>query len=815
MDDYYLHILLIDDDEDDYIITRDLLAEIAYPIEDKKRQFELDWVDSYEAGLAAIEQNQHHVFLVDYRLGQQNGLELIRDSIERGCSAPLILLTGQGDRAVDLEAMQAGAADYLVKGQMDAPLLERSIRYALERKRAEFQIQRHNRELALLNQVILASAAGLAPEAILEIACRELAITFEVPRGTAILLNDEKTIGVVVAQYVERGVSPRVGQNIPVDNSFLKSLLSQKTPLFMENAQNDPRLEPFHQLLQERGVVALLLLPIFVDHNPVGAIILSVLKPHTFSSQEINLAWSVANQIAGAMARARLIRTQQRLSTAIAQSAENVIITDTNAAILYVNPAFERTTGYNLAEVTGRRMNILKSGRHDEFFYRDLWQTITSGQVWRGRFINKRKDDSLYSEESTISPVLNEDGQIVNFVRVSRDVSRELQLEEQLRQAQKMDAIGQLAGGVAHDFNNMLTAIMGYTGLAMEMLPPSHQVYSDIQGIQKIAERAAALTRQLLAFARQQISQPRMVNLNDLITNMDKLLGRLIGADIELVTLPAPTLGTVKIDPTQFEQVLVNLVLNARDAMPKGGKLTIETANITINHVNIFLYPGINPGKYVVLAVSDTGIGMSEEVMTHIFEPFFTTKNVGEGTGLGLATCFGIVKQSGGHIHVDSEPGQGTTFKIFIPWVEAAPAPALVRDRFSRLPTGTETILLVEDEVAVRELTARVLRQQGYTVFEATSGDEALHMIQRRPVPTIHLLLTDLVMPRMGGKALVDQLLPLYPALKVLLISGYGYGDHMVIHNDMLKLKAAFLQKPFTPEQLAHKVRYVLNQDSR
>ena len=226
MDDYYLHILLIDDDEDDYIITRDLLAEIAYPVEDKKRQFELDWVDSYEAGLAAIEQNQHHVFLVDYRLGQQNGLELIRDSIERGCSAPLILLTGQGDRAVDLEAMQAGAADYLVKGQMDAPLLERSIRYALERKRAEFQIQRHNRELALLNQVILASAAGLAPEAILEIACRELAITFEVPRGTAILLNDEKTIGVVVAQYVERGVSPRVGQNIPVDNSFLKSLLS-------------------------------------------------------------------------------------------------------------------------------------------------------------------------------------------------------------------------------------------------------------------------------------------------------------------------------------------------------------------------------------------------------------------------------------------------------------------------------------------------------------------------------------------------------------------------------------------------------------
>jgi len=290
---------------------------------------------------------------------------------------------------------------------------------------------------------------------------------------------------------------------------------------------------------------------------------------------------------------------------------------------------------------------------------------------------------------------------------------------------------------------------------------------------------------------------------------MDKMLRRLIGADIELVTLPAPNLGLVKIDPGQFEQVLVNLVVNARDAMPTGGKLTIETANVTINQYDPLLYADVSPGGYVMVSVSDDGIGMSEEVKTRIFEPFFTTKPVGEGTGLGLATCFGIIKQSGGHILFDTEPGQGTTFSVYLPQVEDNAAFLALNRKTSLLPGGTETILLVEDEPAVQELTARVLRQQGYTVFEATNGDEALRLVQEQVQGKIHLLLTDLVMPQMGGKALASRLLPLQPSLKILFISGYT--DSTVIGDDITAAHTAFLQKPFTPEQLAHKVREILN----
>jgi len=321
-----------------------------------------------------------------------------------------------------------------------------------------------------------------------------------------LLLNDDRTSAVIAAQYVESDTSSLIGLAIPIQYPFLESLLTSNAPLFIETCQTDPRLAPVLPLLQQRGTVSLLLLPLFIDDDAMGAIILTTLKPHVFATEEINLAWSVANQVAGALARARLVQMQQRLSTAIEQSAEGIVVTDANAVILYVNPAFERNTGYRRSEATGQRMSLLKSGKQDAAFYRDIWLTISAGQVWRGRFINKKKDGTLYSEETTITPVLGKEGNIVNYVAVSRDVTRELQLEEQLRQAQKMDAVGQLAGGVAHDFNNMLTAIMGYTGLALELLPPDHQVYSDIQGIQKIAERAAALTRQLLTFARQQIT---------------------------------------------------------------------------------------------------------------------------------------------------------------------------------------------------------------------------------------------------------------------------------------------------------------------
>ncbi|GIK40997.1 MAG: hypothetical protein BroJett011_48300 [Chloroflexota bacterium] len=383
------------------------------------------------------------------------------------------------------------------------------------------------------------------------------------------------------------------------------------------------------------------------------------------------------------------------------------------------------------------------------------------------------------------------------------------ELEQQFRQAQKMEAIGRLAGGVAHDFNNLLTAIMGYTAMAADTLPPDHAAHPDLEGIQKTAQRAANLTRQLLAFARRQIIEPRVLNLNDLILNVEKMLRRLISEDIKLTTLLAPDLAPLKADPGQLEQVLLNLVVNARDAMPNGGELIIETANVNLDHDYARRHAEVTPGEYVLLAVSDTGVGMTEEVKARLFEPFFTTKEVGKGSGLGLATCFGIVKQNEGHIRAYSELGVGTTFKIYLPQVEGVATPLVRPEPIDILAQGTETILLAEDEITVRDLAAQSLRQQGYTVLEAADGLEALELAQSQPQNEIHLLLTDMIMPRLGGANLAEQLRAARPQLKVLFMSGYT--DSTIIRYGLPQTGSAFLQKPFSPRRLVQKVREVLD----
>ena len=513
-----IRVLLIDDDEDDYFITGDLLADI------ERQQFKLDWVSTYEEGFATFFKQEHDIYLVDYRLGKDNGLLLLRAMIDHGTVAPIILLTGQGDHEVDIEAMQAGAADYLVKGQINPQLLERSIRYAIERRRAE-----------------------------------------------------------------------------------------------------DTRIK----------------------------------------------------------------------------------------------------------------------------------------------------------------------------------------LENQLRQAQKMDAIGQFAGGIAHDFNNVLTAIMSYAGVAKRMMDPEHKAISRIDGIEESVHRAASLTRQLLAFASRQFIAPQVLDLNRLVLDLSQLLRRLISANIELVTLPTDELGMIKADPGQLEQVIINLVVNARDAMPMGGKLLIETNNVTLDDVYAQQHLDMLPGDYVMLAVTDTGSGMSEEVLAHIFEPFFTTKKEGKGTGLGLAMCYGIVKQSEGYLHVYSEEGIGTTFKVYLPRVyDKVTSPTAVGQTL-QLPTGTETVLLAEDEPAVRQLVTTVLHQQGYTVIAAANGEEALHLAQENKELTIDLLVSDVVMPQMGGTMLAQRIKAIYPDIKILFISGYP--DNTVTQSGLLKKGSIFLQKPFSSSKLVHTVRQLLD----
>lgn len=382
------------------------------------------------------------------------------------------------------------------------------------------------------------------------------------------------------------------------------------------------------------------------------------------------------------------------------------------------------------------------------------------------------------------------------------------QVEEHLRRTDKIQAIGRLAGGVAHDFNNLLTAITGYTTLALDRLGNNDKLYGYLHEIKKAADRAASLTQQLLAFGRQQVLAPQVLDLNALVENMADMLRRLIGENIHMVQHLAPELGSVKADPGQLEQVMVNLIVNARDAMPAGGELTLETGNVDPQAAQRVAALATHPGRWVAVRVRDTGQGMTAETCSHLFEPFFTTKEIGKGTGLGLATVYGIVQQSGGTIEVESSPGKGTTFTIYLPQVEASPTVAAVRAPSRELPRGTETILLVEDEKMVRDLVATLLEQSGYTVLRAGNGEEALQVAARHRGP-LHLVLTDVVMPGIGGRELLERLSRERTGIQAVFMSGYT-ADTVVRHG-VLENAVVFLQKPFRPEDLVRRVRDVLD----
>jgi len=410
-------------------------------------------------------------------------------------------------------------------------------------------------------------------------------------------------------------------------------------------------------------------------------------------------------------------------------------------------------------------------------------------------------------------PLRGADGQVTGAICMSLDVTDRKQLEEQLRQAQKMEAVGRLAGGIAHDFNNLLMVIQGYADLLTERLPAGDPLHRNAEQIQMAAQRATSLTRQLLAFSRKQMLAPKVLNVQSVVADMERILRRLIGEDITLETSGVPDLWLVKADRSQIEQVIMNLAVNARDAMPSGGRLTIETANVELDASYSHPPAVLSPGQYVMLAVTDNGCGMDAATQAHIFEPFFTTKEKGKGTGLGLATVYGIVKQSGGYVWVYSEPGRGTSFKIYLPRIEEQ-APTATRDRkrdLSSLPRGTETVLLVEDEKGVRELAREYLEMSGYTVIEAENGHAALELAAMHSGP-IHLLMTDVVMPGISGRELADRVGKVRPGVKVLYMSGYT--DQSVVHHGILEDDAVLLQKPFTVTTLASKLREILASDA-
>lgn len=495
---------------------------------------------------------------------------------------------------------------------------------------------------------------------------------------------------------------------------------------------------------------------------------------------------------------------RKRLMAAVEQSGEVIFMTDAKGIIRYVNPAFERTTGYSRKEVEGQTPNFLKSGEQDEQFYHHLWETISGGRIWEGRMVNRRKDGTLYTEESTISPVRDPSGRIVNYVAVKRDITSQLRLTAQFQQAQKMEAVGMLAGGVAHDYNNMLSVIIGYAELALFKVDETQPLYSDLQEIIKAAKKSAGITRQLLTFARKQTIIPVVLDINQAVESMLKMLRRLIGEDIDLIWIPDASPCPVKMDPVQVDQILANLCVNARDSITYIGKVTIETGNTVFDEQYCSDHFGFVKGEYVVLAISDNGCGMDNETIGQIFEPFFTSKGVGQGTGLGLSMVHGIVKQNNGFIKVYSEPGRGTTFRIYLPR-DAGESIVKLQENVAQYPLGHgETVLVVEDESELLDLDKKILEKLEYRVLAAGTPGEAIRLAEEQ-AGKIQLLITDIILPDMNGMELAERLHTLCPGLKIMFMSGYT--ANMIAHEGVLDEGVNFIQKPFAIHDFAVKVR--------
>ena len=493
-----------------------------------------------------------------------------------------------------------------------------------------------------------------------------------------------------------------------------------------------------------------------------------------------------------------------RLVTVVENTAEAIIITDTDGNIQYVNPAFEAITGYSRTEVFSQNISFLESDHHDPSFFEQMWDCLKRGEIWRGRFINKKKDHSLYESEATISPVKNSAGEIIHYVSVQRDITREVQLEKQLRQAQKMEAIGTLAGGIAHDFNNLLLGIQGNISLSLLDLGGESPVHSNLKKIEQYVQSGVELTRQLLGFARGGKYEIRLTDINRLLKEQNLLFSR-ANKSVVFKDDFDTNLWTVEADQDQIDQVILNIYMNAVQAMPGGGTLTVRTENITIDKERLTPYR-VKAGDYIKITIADTGIGMDEKTQRRIFDPFFTTREMGRGKGLGLASVYGIIKNHEGFINVASQTGRGTRFEFYLP---ASQRPTPLRQQLvEEFSHGQETVLLVDDEEMIIDVGSRMLEKLGYETLTASNGSEAIEIYQSR-AEDISLVILDMVMPKISGGETFDRLKELNPAIKVILCSGYSIDGQA---SEILKRGCnAFIQKPFNLKTLSYHIRAVLN----
>jgi len=512
--------------------------------------------------------------------------------------------------------------------------------------------------------------------------------------------------------------------------------------------------------------------------------------------------------IARDMTKRRGIEEENRnLIQMVEQSPVVVVLTDLNGNIEYVNPKFTSVTGYSFEEAKGQNPRIMKSGETSSEEYEKLWETITKGDIWHGEFHNKKKNGELYWEDATIGPVKDIHGEITHYLAVKEDITKNKRMTQQLQQAQKLEAIGRFAGGIAHDFNNILQVIIGYVYFAEQDLSENDSRFKNIEEIRKAADKAAALSYQLLAFSSSQVLEPRNININNLIEGLLKMIRRIIGENINLQFDAVKNLDSIHADPSQIEQIIMNLCVNARDAMMNGGDLIIKTENIVIGDEYCQKYSWGKKGKYILLTVTDTGLGMDKATVDKIFEPFFTTKKESNGTGLGLATVFGIVRQHGGMINVFSEEGKGTTFKIYFPIVERKYGLTERKSEYS-VQGGNETILIAEDDKAIRNLAMRILEDVGYKVIVAVDGSEAVELFKQNS-DEISLVILDMIMPNMGGLSAFKCIEKINPDAKVLFCSGYS---SKTFWDDFASMeKAKKIHKPYSRNSLLKIVREILD----
>lgn len=905
-----IRVLLVEDDEDDYIITRDLLLEI------RGREFLLEWAKTYEKGLEMMVLNRHDVCLLDYRLGAHNGVELLRAAIERGCQSPVILLTTSGHQTVDVEAMEAGASDYLVKGALDAVSLERSIRYAIQRARAASLAAFEQARLAAFGaDVGLALTRPGSLEDILNNCAKAMAQYLNAELAQIFSFDPKKNIfelrsnaGTLYEQY------PAIRQ-LPAVKLDPAQVAEGKPIVIRQLLGAEQFVNP--EWIKKGGLASYAAYPLVLENNLVG--LMSVFTRTALSEQIGQEMGSVANGIALYIDRKRseeALGVSESKYRSLVESIKEVIFQlDVAGNWTFLNPAWNAITGFDAKQTLGKSF-LQYVHEQDRDYNRQVFTKVIKGQQEYSRHETRfqTKDKNMRWVEFDIQPILGRDGHIIGasgsisditerhlaeiriqqlaaFPRVNpnpvlelnaegeltyandaaremakalgqselpaimprdavaiardclatgqkklrkeivfngrtiswsffpvtanqvvhcygTDVTEVLNLEAQFRQSQKMECVGQLAAGVAHDINNVLTVVQGRAGLLLAKNPGDAEREKSLKQISGAAERAARFIQQLLMFSRKQVIQTKVLDFNTVIHNLEGMLSRMLGEDIVFETVYPNDIPSIEADTGMIEQVIMNLAVNARDAMPRGGKLVMATAVVDIDGAYTSGHPGSRVGRFVSLTVKDTGCGMDAQTLERIFEPFFTTKEIGKGTGLGLATVYGIVRQHGGWVEVQSQVNVGTIFTIFLPAANKRASNTDFITKTDDVRGGKENILVVEDEVGLRELVREVLEAYHYGVSVAASGPEALR-IWKDANGKFDLMVTDMIMPGgMTGRELAEELKKLKPDLRVVFTSGYTSD---FVGKDLGHDRTVFLPKPYRPPQLAHIVRDCLD----